>query len=294
MRLAFRIGYWGDDFYGSQVQPDHRTVEGDLIAACKKIGLFEDQKEARFACAGRTDRGVHAAGQVCAFTTDEPERAVTALRFELPADIWTTGWAEVHDRFNPRKEAVARTYRYYFPENPGDTAAMNEAAGAFVGEHDFSKFSRKSERNPVRHVMAAHVAEEDGFCVFIVTAGSFLWNMVRCMAFALAAVGRGEMTKEEIQVRLAGAGRDRMPAAPPGGLILAEVAYPFVFTPLPPSPKAERRFANREIEYRLKERVNATLVGLSRTNTCRDTDQQTQVGARPTSVQQDTRVPRKM
>lgn len=263
MRLAFRIGYWGDDFYGSQVQPDRRTVEGDLIAACKQIGLFEDQKEARFACAGRTDRGVHAAGQVCAFTTAEPERAVTALRFELPADIWTTGWAEVGDRFNPRKEAVARTYRYYFPEHPGDTAAMDEAAGAFVGEHDFSQFSRKSERTPVRRVMAAHVTDEAGFCVFTVTAESFLWNMVRCMAFALAAVGRGEMTKEEIQIRLAGPGRDRLPAAPPGGLILTDVAYPFTFTPLPPSPKAERALFVREQDFRLKERVNAALRGLS-------------------------------
>ncbi|MDD4254439.1 MAG: tRNA pseudouridine(38-40) synthase TruA [Methanofollis sp.] len=263
MRLAFRIGYWGDDFYGSQVQPSVRTVEGDVIAACKEIGLFTNPKEARFAFAGRTDRGVHAAGQVCAFTTDEPERAVTALRYELPADIWTTGWAEVPERFNPRKEALARTYRYYFVDHPGDTAAMDDAAQAFVGEHDFSLFSRQSERDPLRHVMAAHVADEDGFCVFTVTAESFLWNMVRCMAFALAAVGRGERDTAGIRALLEGNGTARVPAAPPGGLILTKVAYPFPFTPLPPSPKAERALVGREHDFRLKKRVNAALRGLS-------------------------------
>ncbi|WP_067047475.1 tRNA pseudouridine(38-40) synthase TruA [Methanofollis ethanolicus] len=263
MRLAFRIGYWGDDFYGSQVQPNVRTVEGDVIAACKEIGLFANPKEARFAFAGRTDRGVHAAGQVCAFTTAEPERAVAALRFELPADIWTTGWAEVHDHFSPRKEAAARTYRYYFVEHPGDTAAMDDAAQEFVGEHDFSLFSRQSERTPVRRIMAAHVADEDGFCVFTVTAESFLWNMVRCMAFALAAVGRGEIDAGGIRALLAGEGAARVPAAPPGGLILIDVAYPFSFTPLPPSPKAERAHVEREQDFRLKKRVTAALRGLS-------------------------------
>jgi tRNA pseudouridine38-40 synthase len=263
MRLAFRIGYWGDDFYGSQVQPGLRTVEGDVIAACIRIGLFSDPKEGRIAFSGRTDRGVHAAGQVCAFTTDEPERAVTALRYELPADIWTTGWAEVHDQFNPRKEAISRTYRYYCVEHPGDTAAMDDAAQEFVGEHDFSLFSRRSERNPVRRIHAAHVADEDGFCVFTVTAESFLWNMVRCMAFALARVGRGEMDACGIRALLAGEGTTRVPAAPPGGLILADVAYPFAFTPLPPSPKGERALIVREQEFRLKERVNAALRGLS-------------------------------
>ncbi|WP_298670232.1 tRNA pseudouridine(38-40) synthase TruA [uncultured Methanofollis sp.] len=262
MRLAFRIGYWGDDFYGSQVQPGLRTVEGDVIAACIRIGLFVDPKEGKIAFSGRTDRGVHAAGQVCAFTTDEPERAVTALRYELPADIWTTGWAEVHDQFNPRKEAVARTYSYYFVEHPGDTAAMDSAAQAFVGEHDFSLFSRKSERNPLRHVKAAHVTDEDGFCVFTVTAESFLWNMVRCMAFALAMVGRGEMDADGIGALLAGEGTARVPAAPPGGLILTDVAYAFSFTPLQPSPKAERALVRREQDFRLKKRVSAALRGL--------------------------------
>ncbi|QSZ67315.1 tRNA pseudouridine(38-40) synthase TruA [Methanofollis aquaemaris] len=263
MRLAFRIGYWGDEFFGSQVQPEVRTVEGDVAEVCRRLGLFDDPREARFSFAGRTDRGVHAAGQVCAFTTAEPERAVAALRYELPADIWTTGWAEVDDWFSPRKEATARTYRYFFDEHPGDTALMDLAAEAFLGEHDFTLLSRRSERNPVRRVHAARVFDEDDFCVFEVTAESFLWNMVRCMASALAAVGRGDENPGWIEEILRGEGERRLPAAPSGGLILADVAYPFPFTPLPPSPKAERALIRREREFTLKKRVSATLHGLS-------------------------------
>ncbi|TAJ45605.1 tRNA pseudouridine(38-40) synthase TruA [Methanofollis fontis] len=259
MRCAFRIGYWGEQFFGSQVQPDVRTVEGEVAAACRRLGLFDDPKEAGFTSAGRTDRGVHAAAQVVAFTTDLPGRAVAALPHELPKDIWCTGWAAVHDRFNPRKEALARTYRYYFGEHPGDLAAMNRAAALFVGEHDFTLFSRKSERSPIRRVLATSVAEEEGACVFQVTAESFLWNMVRCMAGALDAVGRGECGADGIADLLTGRGGRRPAAAPPHGLILTDVDYGFAFTPVRPSRKAMAALENRGRELRQKEGANREL-----------------------------------
>lgn len=264
MRLAFRLGYYGENFFGSQVQAEVRTVEGEVIATCRRVGLFDDPRAVRFAFAGRTDRGVNAIGQVCAFSTEEPERAVAALGFELPADIWTTGWAAVHDWFSPRKEARSRTYRYYFSEEVGDVPAMDEAAQEFVGEHDFTRFSRQSERSPIRRVIFAGVREEDGFRIFEVTAESFLWNMVRCMAWSLAAVGRGEMRGEEIRALLERRGERRVPAARPEGLILTDVDYGFPFTPLPPSPKATSALDARREEFRLKERVNGALLGLSR------------------------------
>ncbi|MCG7854592.1 MAG: tRNA pseudouridine(38-40) synthase TruA, partial [Methanoregulaceae archaeon] len=76
MRLAFRTAYLGDRFYGSQVQAEERTVEGEFIAACQRMELFTDPRDARFLAAGRTDRGVHAKSQVYAFTTLFPERAI--------------------------------------------------------------------------------------------------------------------------------------------------------------------------------------------------------------------------
>jgi tRNA pseudouridine38-40 synthase len=74
MRLAFRLSYLGSRFYGSQMQATERTVEGEFVAACQRISLFSDWREAGFQFAGRTDRGVHACGQVAVFTTDEPAR----------------------------------------------------------------------------------------------------------------------------------------------------------------------------------------------------------------------------
>jgi len=67
VRLAFRLSYLGSRFFGSQQQAASRTVEGEFIAACKRLSLFDDWREAGFLSAGRTDRGVHARGQVIAF-----------------------------------------------------------------------------------------------------------------------------------------------------------------------------------------------------------------------------------
>ena len=71
MRVAVRFGYLGDHFAGSQLQPAGRTVEGEFIDACVRLGLFSDRRDARVAFAGRTDRGVHARGQVAALSTSE-------------------------------------------------------------------------------------------------------------------------------------------------------------------------------------------------------------------------------
>ena len=84
VRLAFRVSYLGSGFYGSQMQVDRRTVEGEFVAACVRLSLFDDWRKAGFLFAGRTDRGVHACGQVAAFSTTEPERAVHAINTQLP------------------------------------------------------------------------------------------------------------------------------------------------------------------------------------------------------------------
>ena len=76
VRLAFRVGYLGDRYFGSQMQAKERTVEGEFVASCERLGLFSDYRDAGFLAAGRTDRGVHARGQVFAFSTHLPARAI--------------------------------------------------------------------------------------------------------------------------------------------------------------------------------------------------------------------------
>ena len=95
VRLAFRVSYLGSRFFGSQMQASSRTVEGEFIAACQRLSLFEDWRQAGFQSAGRTDRGVHARGQVIAFTTDAPDRAIGTINLQLPPDLWCSAYAEV-------------------------------------------------------------------------------------------------------------------------------------------------------------------------------------------------------
>jgi len=157
VRLACRVSYLGSRFYGSQIQETRRTVEGECIAACRRLDLFDDWREAVFSSAGRTDRGVHARGQVLAFSTHYPDRARQTLNFQLPPDIWCTGMAEVPPAFHPRYDARSRTYRYYYPELPADVHAMERAVRYFCGDHNFSNFARAGERNPWRTVTSACV-----------------------------------------------------------------------------------------------------------------------------------------
>ena len=84
MKLAFTVGYKGDNFAGSQAQPEKRTVEGEFIAAGIGLGLFADAKEAHFRISRRTDKGVSARRQIVSVTTNQPQKAVDALNFWLP------------------------------------------------------------------------------------------------------------------------------------------------------------------------------------------------------------------
>ena len=242
MRLAFRLAYLGDGFSGSQVQTDRRTVEGEVAAACRRLALFDDWREARFAFAGRTDRGVHARGQVFAFDTTEPGRAVSALNVQLPRDCWCTGVAEVPEDFHPRYDALSRTYRYFFPRSGMDAGAMAGAARLFVGRHDFSRLARVEGRDPVRNVLSARVFQDGppdgGFTCFEVTAESFLWQMVRGMAGALLAAGQGSPGGDRIRELLGGVPGDRFPPAPAQGLVLWEVDCGIAFSPLEQSPRS--------------------------------------------------------
>ncbi len=249
MKLALRLSYFGDCFFGSQMQPGLRTVEGEVIAACKRLGLFEGWREAGFAMAGRTDRGVHARCQVCSFFTDKPDRAIRALNRVLPEDVWCTAWARVPDGFHPRYDATSRTYRYYFIPVPGDISLMQEAAAEFIGRHDFSLFARTRGRDPARNILGARVFAHGPFAVFEVAGESFLWRMVRGMATALEQAGKGEVSVEDVARLLAGAPGRRLPAAPPEGLVLWDICHEIPFTPLPIDEKSRRCRDGRRHRY---------------------------------------------
>jgi len=231
------VAYRGDSFAGSQVQTESRTVEGEFIAACRRLDLFSDWKSAGFAAAGRTDRGVHAIGQVFAFSTLHPERAVAALNFQLPKDCWVTGFSRVPDNFHPRYDAQWRSYRYYFGDESLALPRMEEAARFLPGVHDFSGFARPAGKNPVRKVLSVSVGEEEGVPYFEITAESFLWHMVRCIATLLREAGSGRCSPDAVRQRLCGEFGAGLPPAPAGGLVLWDVGFAFPFTSIVPDDR---------------------------------------------------------
>jgi tRNA pseudouridine38-40 synthase len=232
VRLAFRVSYLGSRFFGSQMQVSDRTVEGEFIGACRRLGLFDDWRQAGLASAGRTDRGVHARGQVIAFSTVVPDRAIETINHQLPPDLWCSAYAVVPDRFHPRYDATSRTYRYFFSASPLLEDEMAKASRHFVGIHDFSNFARIRNKNPLRKVLAARVDKEDGFLFLEVTAESFLWHQVRCMATALLRVGTGGEGEESILRYLEGPAGTPLSPAPAEGLVLWETDCGVIWLPL--------------------------------------------------------------
>ena len=265
-RIALGVQYDGRAWHGWQSQPHRRTVQDALEAALSQFaGQRSEQAEHRFAdqstrvaCAGRTDAGVHALGQVVHFDTGATRtmqgwvRGVNAL---LPESIAVTWSAAVDDAFDARFRAVARTYRYLllvqaqrsphwvgrtgWTHTPLDVDAMRSAARALVGTHDFSAF-RSAEcqaKSPIKTISIADVECSGAFVCFTLKASAFVHHMVRNIVGALVAIGRGRHHPWWIAELLEG--RDRTLAAPtfmPDGLYLAKVDYPAeIVLPDPPS-----------------------------------------------------------
>ncbi|MDD1719156.1 MAG: tRNA pseudouridine(38-40) synthase TruA [Methanoregulaceae archaeon] len=255
VRLAFRTCYLGDRFAGSQMQAGSRTVEGEFVAACMRLGLFPDWRSAGFYAAGRTDRGVHSRGQVYAFTTPHPDRAIAALNWQLPPDCWCTGYAIVGPQFHPRYDARSRTYRYYFGEAELDYAAMDKASRSFCGSHNFTGFARANDKNPNRCVLSAKVAESGCGAFFEVRAESYLWHMVRYMAAALVLVGEGRAGESFIQARLAGDLSTLLGPASPEGLVLWDVDCGLGFVRLEADDRSRRFVVATKARHSVMVRV---------------------------------------
>ena len=238
------VEYDGTEFHGWQIQPDRPTVQETL-----EKGIFTVLGEkVRLEAAGRTDAGVHARGQVVAFTArflPDARSLQKSLNALCRPGIAVRELGEVPGEFDPRREAVARTYEYRIRNHPApspfsrryawhvreplDFDAMQTAASALLGERDFSSFQAADcdAENPVRRVERSSFRQEGDDIVYEVRASAFLRHMVRSIVGTLVEVGRGERTVESVRELLEA--RDRRlagPTAPPHGLCLLRVDYP--------------------------------------------------------------------
>ena len=240
MRYRARVEYDGTQFAGFQAQPDHRTVQGELEAALARLSNGE---RCVVDGAGRTDAGVHATGQVIAFTyagrlaAADLTESVNGL---LPPDIAIRDLRRAPAGFHPRRAARYREYRYTVWNGPRsplrertalgvrvplDTAAMARAATVLEGRHDFSAFGA-ADRQPVRTVHSVRIRREGRLVTIDVRADSFLRGQVRRMVAVLVEVGLGKMDDEAVRSALAGAGPAfKGTAVPAKGLCLRRVAF---------------------------------------------------------------------
>ncbi|HEX5591564.1 MAG TPA: tRNA pseudouridine(38-40) synthase TruA [Candidatus Limnocylindrales bacterium] len=237
-RYRATVEYDGTDFAGFQVQPGTRTVQGALEAALATLSGGVRQPVDG---AGRTDAGVHATGQVIAFSYAGSLSAAElagALNGLLPPDVAVRGLRRVARGFHPRYAARYREYRYTVWNGPRsplrertalrvrnrlDVDAMARAAAVLEGRHDFSAFGG-ADPQPVRNVHRVRVRRDGHQVTIDVRADAFLRGMVRRMVAALLAVGAGKMDETAVAAALA----DRRPAldgaaAPAKGLCLRKV-----------------------------------------------------------------------
>ncbi|GAU67543.1 tRNA pseudouridine synthase [Streptomyces sp. NBRC 110611] len=251
VRVRLDLSYDGKDFSGWAKQAHgQRTVQGEIEDALRTVTRSSETYE--LTVAGRTDAGVHARGQVAhvdlpeALWAEHREKLLKRLAGRLPKDVRVWSAAEAPDGFNARFSAIWRRYAYRVTDHPGgvdpllrghvlwhdwplDVDAMNEAARALLGEHDFAAYCKRREGATTIRTLQELSLERgaDGIVTATVRADAFCHNMVRSLIGALLFVGDGHRPPEWPGKVLAAGVRDSaVHVVRPHGLTLEEVGYP--------------------------------------------------------------------
>lgn len=242
LRYAVVVEYVGTSLLGSQIQPQGRTVQGE-IESVLKILL---SREVRITMAGRTDAGVHARYQVAHFDLEkevECKKFVNSMNALLPPDVSIANLVAIDNDFNARRNARFKHYRYVINNASQrsvwdeksthirmdlDVAKMNQALACVLGQHDFSAFKCVHTSNPaVECTISRAECTRNGNMIYIDFVGDrFLYNMVRILVGSLIEIGRGERSVSWLQEVLESKDRSNAGAtAPSEGLTLMYIDY---------------------------------------------------------------------
>jgi len=258
VRLRIDLAYDGGDFHGWATQPGLRTVQAELTAALATSLRVPGGGAERVVvfCAGRTDAGVHARGQVChvdvaderveRVSAEGPGRLLRRLNGLLPPDVRVRRVAEAAPGFDARFSALWRRYVYRVSDCPEtldpllrghvltwprelDVGLMHETARVLLGRHDFAAFCKRREgATTIRTLLDLDLRRDDaGLVEATARADAFCHSMVRSLVGCLVAVGEGRQPPAWAASTLAARHRDPgLRVAPARGLTLEEVAYP--------------------------------------------------------------------
>jgi tRNA pseudouridine38-40 synthase len=243
-RYRVTVAYDGTAYGGWQVQPNADTVQARLEASLRTVC----GEQTKVHGSGRTDTGVHAAGQVAHFDLSRrvvPARLMVSLNAVLPDDVRVLQVAPARADFHARRSVIGKEYRYFIwnadvmppfirryraqVRVPLDVAAMQVAAQHLVGRHDFTAYSANPNRDVetnVREVTALIVRRRGAEIVIVARGEGFLYRMVRSLAGFLIRVGEGALRPEDATTILQSKLRTaRVPTAPACGLFLWKVRY---------------------------------------------------------------------
>lgn len=249
-KLIIKIEYDGGRYGGWQRQKNNNSIQEEIENALNLISGFKpDERIVKITGAGRTDAGVHARGQVAHCDLPDqfriPKRRIcSALNSRLPEDIRISASLVRDMEFNSRFDAIAREYSYTFTQTesvftrsyaplvrfPIDFNLLNKCAAIFLGEHDFTTFSK---HNPATHSYICNVKicewqeYETGLFKLRIKADRFVYGMVRSLTGVMIDAARGKRTLDNIKESLDKKDRKFIsPVAPAKGLILERIYYP--------------------------------------------------------------------
>lgn len=245
-RIRIIVSYDGTNYHGWQIQPELPTIQGTLEAVLEQIEGAPVHVDA----SGRTDAGVHALAQVGAFQLANPippENLRKAMNRLLPRDIRVLSADLAAPDFHPRFDATAKTYEYRILRNeicdpfdrlyvyhhpyPLNEQGMLELAPLLEGEHDFSAFAAADEadelgRSKVRRIFHSRLTRSEDRLIYQVRGSGFLKHMVRNIVGVLLELGKGNLSRADLEARLKpGCALPAGPTAPARGLFLISVEY---------------------------------------------------------------------
>ncbi len=240
--VQLNISYDGTRFFGWQKTKTGPSIQAELESALSRILGHPLATEA----ASRTDRGVHARGQIVHFSIDQeidPRRLVRGLNAILPPDIRVNSASLASPSFHATLDALSKEYRYMICNGPVqspihrlyswhihlplDISAMAKAASDLIGTHDFSAFSNERTEDATRTMESIFIEPFcDRLCIRL-HGNRFLYKMARNIAGTLAAIGSGKLPPDSIPAILDSKDRKRAgPTAPAHGLFLMQIFYP--------------------------------------------------------------------
>ena len=210
MKLAFKIQYKGTHYSGFHSQKNANSIQDELIRAFKQISV--DNLQMNYS--GRTDKGVHALGQVFDIVVNQDRsdmQWINGLNSNLPNDISVVDVDRVEDTFHSRFDAIDRTYSYlifnspsrnvllddfyYWEQSDLDIDKMNEESQCLIGKHNFSSFRSLScgSNNPERDIKKIEINKLGNIIEIKITANAFLQNMVRIIVGTLLEIGKDQI-----------------------------------------------------------------------------------------------------